>query len=247
MRRRSWLWFGLLTVGLLSGSGAVLWWLLRCEPDFYRTAAVLAGPQRTRLSAEFHGKTLNFLTNVFVDKEPRWAESFAAEPINCYFAEDFTLVRPEDRILPQGLHSPRLAFEDDRLRLGMQFGRGNSSIVLSLDLRVWLVAKKDNAIALEVLGLRAGAIPLPTQMLLERISEIVRPLNIEVNWYRHNGHPVAILQLQADQARPTVLVQRLQFSAGRLDLAGQALEVAPRGATLPVMAPSGVGPTRKPS
>ena len=52
------------------------------------------------------------------------------------------------------------------------------------------------------LSRRAGALPIPEQTLLAQISELLAKRNIEVTPYRHEGHLVALLRFQAENARP---------------------------------------------
>ena len=61
----------------------------------------------------------------------------------------------------------------------------------------------------------AGLVPFTAQWLLERISEVARNNDIEVNWYRHEGYPVALIRFQADQARPTLQFKAVQFERDR--------------------------------
>ena len=112
-----------------------------------------------------------------------------------------------------------MAFEDDRVRLGFRYGSGWYSSVVTLEFRVWLVARKPNVIALELCGFRAGALPLGTQVLLDYVTEAARRLGIEVTWFRNQGHPVALLQIQANQPRPTFQIRRLEVHAGSLLIA----------------------------
>ena len=59
-------------------------------------------------------------------------------------------------MLPKGFHSPRVAIDGDRLKLGFRYGEGFWSTVVSVELRVWLVADEVNLMAVEVCDLRAG-------------------------------------------------------------------------------------------
>ena len=73
--------------------------------------------------------------------------------------------------------------------------------------------------ALELCDFRAGALPLGTRSLIDFITEAARRQNIDVTWFRHGGHPVAMLQLQANQSRSTFQLRRLEVHDGRLDIA----------------------------
>jgi hypothetical protein len=121
--------------------------------------------------------------------------------------------------------APRFCLEPEHVRLGFRYGQGWRSSIISIDLRVWLAAKEPNTVALEVEGLRAGALPISAPSLLERIYETVRQQqNIDPSWYRHNGHPVLVLRFQADRGKLTYLLSRLELREGKLLIAGRSLE-----------------------
>jgi hypothetical protein len=127
------------------------------------------------------------------------------------------------------MSDPRVAVEADHIRLAFRYGCPPWSTVITIDFRAWLPTHEPNVVALELQRLRAGALPIVAQSLLERVSEAARRNDIEVRWFRHNGHPVALLRFQAAQPRPTAKLQRLELQAGRLVVGGRALEDAPLG------------------
>src|SRR5438045_3414330 len=98
MRRRSFLY----AVGALALIGTVtttvLTLLLRHEPDFYRQAAIAAGPERKKQSAEVLNKFFGIYDNI--TSKPQWSETFTEEQLNSYFEEDFP--RTVERGLPDG-------------------------------------------------------------------------------------------------------------------------------------------------
>jgi hypothetical protein len=81
-----------------------------------------------------------------------------------------------------------------------------------------------NVLALRIEGLHAGAVPFKAQWLLERISEAARQHDIETSWYRHEGHPVAILRFQANQPRPTIRLVSVRVEQGKLTVHGESTE-----------------------
>jgi hypothetical protein len=83
-----------------------------------------------------------------------------------------------------------------------------------------------NVICLEILGRKAGAMPVSAQSLLELISEQARK-DIEVTWYRHEGNPVALLRFQNDRARPTFQLRRLELRQGMITIGGMSPGTSP--------------------
>jgi hypothetical protein len=210
----------LLAVGL-----SVAGMLLRREPASYREITVPEGPERARLAGEFSNGMLRLADNIKTGTDDRWSESFTAEQMNCYFAHDFERVRPFR--LPDGVHSPRVSIRPNQLRLAFRYGHDFFSSVVTVDLNVWLVANEANVVAVEVAGLHAGVMPVTMQSMLERIAEVGRQWNFEVNWYRHDGNPVALVRFQPDRPNPSVVLQRLELQDGKIFVEGKSTEPVP--------------------
>jgi hypothetical protein len=224
MRRRAVLWvFAILTL-LFVTAGAALALLLRHVPAYYARNALSEGPERKNLCREFRLHSVDCFTALFGDQPAEY--QFSQDQFNSYFQDPDDGAESSARIveISESIHDIRVAFEDDLVRLGLRYGTGRSSSIISIDFRVWLVARKPNVIALELCSFRAGALPLGTQVLLDSVSEAARRLNIEVTWYRSQGHPVALLQLQANQPRPTFQIRRLEVKPGRLVIASSPVQ-----------------------
>jgi hypothetical protein len=90
--------------------------------------------------------------------------------------------------------------------------------------KLWLARAEVNVLALEIVSLQAGSLPLSTGTLLDYISEAARRENIDITWYRHEGHPVAIMRFQSDLTRPTFQFDRVELQDGRLTIAGRSTD-----------------------
>ena len=130
-------------------------------------------------------------------------------------------------LLPDGVSWPRVRFEPDRIRLAFHYGRGLWATVVSIDLRVWQPVNEPNVVALELEGFHAGALPISAQSLLDQISEMLRQHNVQVTWYRHNGHPTAATKFQSDQPRPTAQLQQVELKPGMLVITGHSGDSLP--------------------
>ncbi len=128
--------------------------------------------------------------------------------------------------LPEGISDPRIAFDHDRIRLAFRYGSGLFSTVISIDLRIWLTAQERNVLVVELERFRAGALPISSRTLLEKISEAGRPRGIGVAWYRNHqtGHPVAVLRFQDDQPKPTMEFIAVQPEAGTITIHGRSTD-----------------------
>jgi hypothetical protein len=225
MSRRSVL-FGTAILLLFAGSaGAALVLLLRHEPNFYRRAAVPPGPERKALSGGFFGQAVSFRNHIKEDAE--WHDTFSEEQINSFLEDDLVRSEGSPFRLPGHITDPRVTLEPDRIRLGFRYHVGRFSTVVSIDMGVWLTTAESNVVALELRRMRAGALPVSAQSILERLTEAADSNNIKVAWYRHDGNPVAILRFQSDQPHPTVLLENLDLHPGKIYIKGRSLEPSP--------------------
>jgi hypothetical protein len=212
---------------LLTGSvGTALAVLIRHVPGFYLRAVLPPGPHRSKCSGELVGELARLFAGI--NDKRRWDGRFTDEQINAYCQEDLLKEHADDQPLPAGISEPRLALEPGRVRVAFRYGTGFWSTVVSIDLRVWLVAKEPNVVALEFQGMYAGALPVSSQSLLERASETARRYDIDPTWYRHHGHPVLLLRFQAGRSHPTFQLERFDLQQGLLFIAGRALDSTPQ-------------------
>jgi hypothetical protein len=216
---------------LMAGLGCLVYLLLRHEPDFYRKTAQGPGKNRKQRSGEFMTGFGQLYEDVHFYRE--WNAQFKEECINSFFDDQFVPSGWAERVLPEGISTPRIAIQPDKIRLAFRYTAGPLSTIISIDLRMWLTPKEPNVVALELQGLHAGAVPIAAQSLLERVSEAARQNNIDVTWYRHKGNPVALLRFQADQDHPTIRLEHLVLHPGAIEIRGHSIEDAPLRAVLP--------------
>jgi hypothetical protein len=223
-----------IVVLLACGANLVLL-LIRHEPEFYREAALREGQgnERAKRSGEFITRLNGLQQDITSLKE--WGGEFREEWINSFFDEQFVPMGFAKRVLPEGISAPRIAIEPEQIRLAFRYRLGPFSTIISINMRVWLTPKEPNVIALELRGLHAGSLPIAAQSLLDTVSEAARQNNIEVTWYRHEGNPVALLRLQADQDRPTYRLEHLVLQQGIITIAGHSTEGSPLRAMIPAV------------
>jgi hypothetical protein len=221
MRRKPLILALLVAVVLLAGSGTTLALLVRHEPAFYRRAALPASPQRQVWSRQFLGE-VSHLSSAIQREEDAWDAEFTTDQINAYLQEDFINLRMDETMLPDNVEAPRVALDDDRLRLGFRYGYRRWSTIVTIDLRLWVAQGEANTVALELLDLHVGALPISAQSLLEHVSEAAQRSGVDVSWYRYEGHPVALLRFGPDQPRTTVHLKHVEIKSGRLVLQGRS-------------------------
>lgn len=222
MSRKS-LVLSVLLVLVLTGSvlgGAYL--LLRHEPNFYVLAEVPASPERQAHSKECTTEVTKFINDRMGCDGP-WRLDFTQEEINSWLAEDFVTSRT-DRFLPVGISEPRILFQPGRILLAFRYGEDEFSTVVSVQARIWLPKRERSALAVEIESLRAGAIPLSWKLLQEHLTEGARSKNIDIQWYRNDGNPVAILRFEADKREPTIQFEGLRIDQGSIHIKGKSID-----------------------
>jgi len=228
----------ILALGLLilivSTAVTLLGYVLKREPAFYTAAAPPADYDTREKASRLLTRVVELKNDIRTKGD--WGDTFTAEELNCFFAEMMAPNGPFASLLPKGFHSPRVAIEGDRLKLGFRYGRGFWSTVVSVELRVWLVADEVNLMAVEVCELRAGRLAIGAQSILDAIGETARASKIDVTWYRHEGNPVGLFRFFPDQPRPASQVLTLEVRDGTIVVAGKSV------ADLPSATPVAVTP-----
>jgi hypothetical protein len=223
MKRKSVL-LALVVLLAALGVAATLFLAVRHEPKFYVEAIEPPGPEREHLGTKFFSDFAQFSLDVSSNRE--WRGAFDEKCINAWLDDQLVSSGFASK-LPEGITAPRIAIAPEKMRLAFQYKIGPLSTIVSIDMRPWVPAQQLNVVALELQALHAGSLPISAQSLLESVSEKARENNIEVTWYRYDGHPVALLRFQADQDRPTYRLDQLVLKKGTLEVSGRSIEPVP--------------------
>jgi hypothetical protein len=221
---------------LAGGVSASLILLVQHEPNDYRRAAVPPGEERVAQSKEFLTRFSQLMTDIQTDDgagNNDWKAEFTEQQINSFFDEGFIQSGIDEKLLPEGISEPRVTVETDKLRLMFRYGSGAWSSVISIELHVWVAGSESNVVCLELQKFRAGSLPISAQSLLDRISDALRRNSVEMNWYRHDGNPVAVLRFSSDPQRSSVQLKNLQLEPGRIFMQGSSSDGSGPSALLP--------------
>jgi len=202
--------------------------MVRYEPGWYAAAGVPPGPERAQLSRDFLEAFSDLKGQI--DNEPKWGGKFTALQLNAYFEEGLFEQKLDADLLRGQISAPRVAFEQDRVHLGFRYGKGLWSTIISVALRVWVPQEDSSAIVIELDSIQAGALPVAAQSVLEEVSRLLRERDIEINWYRHDGHPCAVLRFQTDPQRSPIQLTSIQSHAeneGELIIQGRTNDATP--------------------
>lgn len=227
MSRRSFLVGAGVFAVLIAGVVGVVWLLLRYEPRSY---ARLCAPieNQSDQSREFSKALSGLISGMNGTQDGRdFKATFTTDQVNSYLAEGIHKHGLADKLFPDGVSDPRVSFEEDRVRVAFRYRGALVNTVLAARIRVWLPGGETNLMAVQLESFQAGLIPISAQWLLEQASEVGRVNGIEVNWYRHEGHPVALLRFQADRQKPTITLKQIRLTADSLSVQGESAEARP--------------------
>ncbi len=196
MSRRSFLMALGLAVLLLGTAALALFLAVGYVPDVYSRAKAPQGEARRQESEKFLDEFSRLYNNA-AGADRDWYVQFSDEQINSYLEEGFIKQGLAPRVMPDGVSRPHIVFEPGKAHVAFRYG-GAWNTIITIDLRVWLAKQEPNAVALELEGLHAGALPISGQWLQEDLAKAGRESGggMDVSWYRLNGHPVALLRFQ---------------------------------------------------
>jgi len=205
--------------------------LLKQKPDFYTREMANSGtPDDQSLAINTVNRISDLQAAMFRDPDLAstgswtWGATFTAEDVNALLRENRTRQSDLSAKLFGELDDPRVAIEDDRLRIAFRYGEGFWSTIVSVEMRMWLVTDEADTIAIEITGLSAGSLPLNKQWPLDQITEVLRSQHVDVKWYRNKGNkgnPVGICQLFVNRTQRDTHLLGLKLADGRFTVAGR--------------------------
>jgi hypothetical protein len=200
---------------------------LSYQPDFYRALVASRSPGRQKKAERFVEQSLQLRNDIV--NESQWEAVFSDEEVNAWLAEDLKASFADQ--IPPGFSEPRIRFDDDTVTLACQYEDGPVRSVLWAVLRVTI--PHDNAVALTIEKLRVGALPVPTESVIEKITRHARAHGLDLSWSDDEGQPTAIIRYTPSARRHDVVLERVQLARGWIRLFGRSspsagVAVAPR-------------------
>jgi hypothetical protein len=184
------------------------------EPEFYRQALQVEPAVLAKQSDRMLQQTTALASAV--RKEGHWQALFTAEQINGWFAVD--MLKNHPHAMPATLHDPRVTINPKQVTIACRFENRGIESVLSLTVEPYV--PEPNVVALRIVRVRAGLLPLPLGQIVDRFSEAARAMRLGLTWRRAGGDPVAMLSLpDADDDQP-VRIETIRLGDGEIYLAG---------------------------
>lgn len=153
-----------------------------------------------------------------------WQAAFTADQINGWLALQLAEIYAD--ALPDDITEPRVAIGDDRLTLGFRTRRGGVDTVVSADAVVMLTDEGD--VAIRLLTVQAGALPLPVMQVADDVSKACRKLSLPVRWTQVNGQPIALIDISQHVGKKAkqLFLDTVELRDGTIYLAGHTVAVA---------------------
>jgi hypothetical protein len=182
---------------------------------FYKQALQIEPEVLQRGSRELESRA----TALYSDarQHGQWHALFTAEQINGWLATQ--LAKNEDGRLPKNFRDPRVAIAPDLLTLGFRTTSGGVDTVVTVDASVFLTA--EGAVAIRLMSVRAGALPLPVMQLADELATACQKLSLPVRWTQQDGEPVALVEMHSDPS-----AAERQFCIDSIELGESELYVA---------------------
>ena len=148
----------------------------------------------------------------------QWQALFTAEQINGWLATQ--LAENHAGELPDDIRDPRVAISPNLLTLGFRTSPGGIETVVSVDADVFLT--EDGAVAIRLMSVRAGALPLPVMQVADELAAVCRELSLPVRWTQEGGQPVAVVELHGDPStdKRQFHVDAIELGEGQVYVAG---------------------------
>jgi hypothetical protein len=188
-RKVRYLWIALAVVVVIA---APLGWSYHASqqvPPFYEEA-LSAEPAAERVaSTEMFNSTMALVQSV--RRAGRWEAEFAEAEINGWMAVD--LKENHAELLDEKVSEPRVSLDAGRAVLAYRYESAAFSTVVSVSFDVYLA--ESNVIALRIVRVRAGKLPLPLKNVLDTIAEAATEAGWQIEWRQQAGDPVALVHV----------------------------------------------------
>lgn len=202
---------------------AILFWAHRQTkhvPDFY-TEAIEQKPERAIEASQELAKDVQRL-QAEAGKRGAWQATFSDAEINAWLMEELPKKFP--KMLARGVSDPRIAIRDGRMLVAAKYKDKRFDTVVSCEVTVKLT-EQANMLAIQISELRAGALPLPMQRFLKKISSEAAKGDIDVQWDITDQGPIALVSVPSEHPKYVVnpvIVESLRLDDGQLMVDGHS-------------------------
>jgi hypothetical protein len=204
----------LLVTALIAVVLGGVYYAARQVRPFY-TEALRAEPETLeRGRQELESRATTLYTDA--QRHGRWQALFTSEQINGWLATQ--LANNSDGVLAKSVRDPRVAITHDALTLGFRTKSRGVETVISVEASVSLT--EQGAVAIRLLSVRAGALPLPVMQLADEIAHACKDLKLPVCWTQQHGKPVVLVEIHSDKPQREFYIDAIELHENELYVAG---------------------------
>ncbi|WP_044302007.1 hypothetical protein [Rhodopirellula sallentina] len=225
---------GIVAVCVVVVSGASWWAVSQSKqvPEFYNRARNQSGPiaEIARNQLEHDVEQVRQQTQ----KGSFWRTSFSEEEINAWLQSEL----PErfGRLFAHGVSDPAIALENGELFAAARYRSKRWDTVVSCRLSVEMT-EEPNLLAIALSDLKAGALPLPLEPFVRKISKEAAMGDLDIRWDFTETGPIALVEIPQEDPRFVIkplVIESVNLIAGQLQMAGRvgteaSDEYQPRG------------------
>lgn len=184
-------------------------------PEFYREA--LADANVTVASAEeFQARTTELLERM--EESPDWTESFTEQQINSWLAYEFPKLNQD--WIPAEISQPRVHFQEGTVLTACRYEGENFSGVLNLKIRPRIT--ETHELALELVSVKAGLLPIPLSRILDELPEQSDLEGLSVKLVDIDGQDTLLISHESDR-RQTRELTKIEIAGEQITLSGKSL------------------------
>ncbi|MEM8680944.1 MAG: hypothetical protein AAGF97_16485 [Planctomycetota bacterium] len=164
---------------------------LNARPTYYDRQTA---QQRAVLAAR--GQVVQAQLNQLTDPDSRqaaWVASFSEEELNGWLIGELPIRFPD--ALPGAVSDPRVAIQDQRLKLACQYDCGNVQAVLALEAELFLTSQP-NEVGVRILEGNIGSVSGLTNKAARALHNACDRSDIQIRWVNREAmQPEAIVTL----------------------------------------------------
>lgn len=212
------MWIVLFVVVALATPMGWSYYATQQVPMFYEVALRVEPESQRDASTEMFNNTVALVQNV--KRRGAWEATFTQAQINGWLAVD--LKENYADLLDDRVSEPRVALEAGRATIAYQYKMNGISTVVSVSFDVYLV--KPNVVAVRILHVRAGVLPMPLKKVLAMITEAAVETGWNIEWRQQSGDPVALVSVpemrDEEHVDKRLYLDAIEVRRGSIFLAG---------------------------